>query len=539
MPGSPATPEHPPLRRVAYLLIGVLFGLTAGFANGLLSASSQLLQGSLGLTTVEAGWLTAAYSMTSVCTSMLLVKFRQQFGVTLFARIFMPAFGIVCLAQLLVGNFALEVMLRGVSGIVGSGMSSFCLFYVIQGMPAKLRNGGMALGMGVTQLGLPLSRVIAPLLLANGDIHRLFAFELGLALVAMACAGALPLPPSRTMQAFERLDLVTFFVLAPGMGLLSAVFSQARTVWWTTPWIGYALAGAIVLVAAALLIEHNRANPLLNIRWLASTEILQFAIMAASMRIFLAEQNFGSMGLLTTLGMVPEQLVHFYGVITVVSVLGLAASVIRLNPQDLLRPIVFSTFLIAVGAWMDSYASNVTRPVNLYVSQSLIAFASLYFVGPLMMTGMLRALPRGPSHLVSFTAVFSISQTMGGLAGSAMLGSLQVARERVHSSELVQHILFTDPQVVGRITALAGAYGRVLTDPALRQAEGVALLAQQVSREANVLAYNDVFRTIAWLASVAFVLLFARWLYYRIRRINPLAGDLAALQKLRAAQSNG
>ena len=539
MPGSPATPDHPLPRRIAYLVIGVLFGLTAGFANGLLSASSQLLQGALGLTTVEAGWMTAAYSMTSVCTSMLLVKFRQQFGVTLFARIFLPAFGIVCLAQLFVGSFALEVMLRGVSGIVGSGMSSFCLFYVIQGMPARLRLGGMVLGMGVTQLGLPLSRVIAPLLMADGDIHRLFAFELGLALIALACAGVLPLPPSRTMQAFEPLDLLTFFLLAPGMALLSAVFSQARTVWWTTSWIGWALAGAVVLVSAALLIEHNRANPLLNIRWLGSVEILQFALLAASMRIFLAEQNFGSMGLLLTLGLVPEQLVRFYAVITAVSVAGLVASLIRLNPQDLLRPIVFSTFLIAVGAWMDSHASNVTRPVNLHVSQSLIAFASLYFMGPLMMTGMLRAMPRGPSHMVSFTAIFSIAQTIGGLGGSALLGALQVARERLHSNELVQHLLFTDPQVAGRAAALGGAYGRVLTDPALRQAEGMTLLAQQVAREANVLAYNDVFRVIAWLATIACVLLFARWLYYRIHGINPLAGELAALQKLRSAQSNG
>src|SRR5439155_14441248 len=123
---------HPPARRAAYLLIGVLLGLTAGFANGLLIASIQTLQGALGLTSVEAGWLTAAYSMTNVCTSMLLIKFRQQFGIALFGRIFLPAFALVCLAQLVFRSFALEVVLRGFSGIVASGLTSFCLFYVIQ-----------------------------------------------------------------------------------------------------------------------------------------------------------------------------------------------------------------------------------------------------------------------------------------------------------------------------------------------------------------------------------------------------------------------
>jgi hypothetical protein len=79
----------------------------------------------------------------------------------------------------------------------------------------------------------------------------------------------------------------------------------------------------------------------------------------------------------------------------------------------------------------------------------------------------------------------------------------------------------------------------VLGDPALRQAEGAALLAQQVTREANVMAYNDVFRLIALLAATAFVLIAARWLYFRRKGINPLAEDIAALQRLRQARTNG
>ena len=130
----------------------------------------------------------------------------------------------------------------------------------------------------------------------------------------------------------------------------------------------------------------------------------------------------------------------------------------------------------------------------------MIGFAAILFVGPLMMIGMFRALSRGPSHMVSYTAVFGISQTMGGLGGTALLGSFQIARERLHSNELVQQIQLTDPLDATRITQLGGAYGRVLGNPALRQAEGGALLAQQVTREANVMAFNDVFLLIAVLA---------------------------------------
>lgn len=539
MPGSPATPEHPKRRRTAYFLVGVLLGVAAGFFNGLLVANIQQLQGALALTSVEAGWLSAVYSMTNVCTGMLLIKFRQQFGVTLFARITLPAFALVCIAQIALHSFEGELVLRGVAGIVGSGLSSFCLFYVMQGMPAKARLGGMVIGIGLSQVALPLARVISPLLLADGDVRDLFVFELALALLALAAAALLPLPPSEQVEAFEPLDFLTFALFAPGIALLSAVLALGRTVWWSTPWLGYAIAGAIVLVAAALLIEHNRANPLLNIRWLTSAEIVQFAALAAAMRVLLSEQSFGASGLLAAVGMGPDQLVRFYAVMTLASVAGMVAGVLSLNPRDLLKPIMVSTALIAVGAWMDSDASNLTRPANLYLSQGLISFAALYFMGPLMMTGMLRALAKGPSHMVSFTAVFGIAQTLGGLGGAALLGSLQVARERMHSSDLVQSILLTDPLAAGRAAALSGAYGRVLGDPALRQAEGLALLGQQVSREANILAFNDVFLAIAGLAALAFLVLFARWLSYRIRGINPLAAELAAMQRMRSPRNDG
>src|SRR3546814_6628283 len=111
-----------------------------------------------------------------------------------------------------------------------------------------------------------------------------------------------------------------------------------------------------------------------------------------------------------------------------------------LNPLDLLRPVLISCALIAVGSFMDADASNLTRPANLFLSQAMIAFAAIYFIGPTMMAGMLRAIVNGPSHLVSFSAVFGISQTLGGIGGAAMLGSFQIVTERFHSNELDRKI---------------------------------------------------------------------------------------------------
>jgi hypothetical protein len=74
---------------------------------------------------------------------------------------------------------------------------------------------------------------------------------------------------------------------------------------------------------------------------------------------------------------------------------------------------------------------------------------------------------------------------------------------------LVEHLALTDPTVVQRIEQLGGAYARILTDKSLLNAQGIALLGQQATREANVLAYNDAFLLIAVIAVIAlFILLF-------------------------------
>lgn len=536
LPGSPATPDHPFGRRVGYFATGILLGVTGGFSNGLLIANLPQIQGSLGLTPVEGGWLTAVSSMTSVCMSMLLIKFRQQFGMQRFTRVFLAAFLILNILQLVVHSYGVQLVVRGASGIVASALTTLCFLYIMQALPAAARLSGMIMGFGASQVALPLARTLSPLLLADGRIEALFWFELGLTLMCLGAVALLRLPPSERTPAFEKIDFLTFALLAPGVALLCAVLVQGRIQWWSTPWLGYALAAAIPLIGGALLIEHNRANPLLNTRWMLGRNIIRFAIVAASLRILLSEQTFGTVGLLTVVGMGNDQLVTLSLVMTLASIAGVVVSLKTLNMQDLYKPVVIAVALIGLGAWLDSDSTNLTRPSSLYVSQGIIAFAALYFLGPMIMIGVFRALARGPSHIISFSAIFSISQTMGGLAGTALLGSFQIVREKYHAFELTQSLTATDPQVVQRIQQLGGAYARVLGDSTLRQASGAGLLGQQVTREANILAYNDVFLGVAMLSAAMVVWLGALWLRFRLKGVNPLAGDLAAVQQMRQKQ---
>jgi hypothetical protein len=248
----------------------------------------------------------------------------------------------------------------------------------------------------------------------------------------------------------------------------------------------------------------------------------------------LSEQTSGAVGFLTVVGLGPDQLHGLFVVILLAMIAGTAVSAFTLNMEKLNKPIAIALGLIAVGAFIDSHATVLTRPAQLYLSQAMIAFASAMFIGPALMIGISRVLQQGKQNLISFIVMFSVLQNVGGLAGSALTGTLQIVREKYHSNQLAADIVASDPQVTQRLAQLSGAYAHTLTDPALLKAEGVALLGRQVTQQANVLAYDDVFRVIAVLAAlgcawVTVTHLRPRWRARRQARRNARTPDASAV----------
>lgn len=140
--------------------------------------------------------------------------------------------------------------------------------------------------------------------------------------------------------------------------------------WWTqAARIGWALVIAIPLLAAALWIEHHRANPLLNTRWLGSLDIVRFTIVTLMARIVLSEQNFGAVGLLTTLGQNNDQFRTLFTIVFIASVAGVVASAVTLDVTRLTHPIMFAIGLVAIAAFADSFSTNLTRAPQLYATR--------------------------------------------------------------------------------------------------------------------------------------------------------------------------
>ena len=518
-PGSPFVPAHTLKQRLGYGAVGLLVGTTATFGNGLVNVNVTNLSGALGTYAVQASLLPAIYVAANASANLMLIKARTQFGIPTITHGLLILYICVGLLQFAFPGFAAAALIRFVSGLTAAGLTTLTIYYFMQAFPLKLRPLALVVGIGTTQLGIPLARLVPVEMLALDHLRGLHLIEIGLALSVLAAITTHPLPPSECSRAFEPLDFLTYALFLPAMLLLCSVLGLGRLLWWTdAPWLGAALAVSVVLFASVILIEHYRSRPLLQLRWIGSRDIVRFASVALVLRLSLAEQTYGAVGLLTAGGLTNDQLHILFAIVIVAMALGIATAALTLAESRIRYQVMIAALIIALGAWLDTDATNVTRPPQLYLSQALIGYGTTLFIGPALVFGFLRMMRQGPNHLISFIMLFNVSQNVGGLAGSALLGSYQVMATRAHAGALSEHLIAADPQVAARIQAGATTLSSALTDPAQQASQGAGLLVQAVTREATILAFGDVFRLVTAIAMLAAFYLAGRQIAEVIRK---------------------
>ena len=503
--GAPSGARH---RAVVCMMTSLLLGLTYGLGLNLVNVNLTAIQGTLGATAVESNWLLTAYYTTNLSAILLLFKVRMQFGLVPFADLGIVVFLILSITQLFVHHLGLEIMMRAALGLASAAISSLTILYMLEAFPESQRVFGLLLGFLNLQLGAPLSRIISENLLEIGLWRGLQFVDIGLAVLSLAAINIVRLTPVPLVRTFNRGDEIAFPVYACSLALFSIVLTQGRSYWWTdAQWLGICLATAIGLAGLFVLIELHRDEPMLDLRWLARPFMIRFFIATLLVRIVLAEQSVGAVGLLNAAGLNNDQMHGLFGWILLGTVAGFLLTIIAVLFKKVDLPGLAAPLLIIIAAVIDSFSTGLTRSGNFYFTQLLLATATSLFLSSTLVIGITQVLKSGTKYLISFISIFVMTQSLGSLMGTALFSTFLADRQKLHYAAIVEHLALSDPQVSLRIAQLSGAFARVSPDPTQRAASGLATFAQQVNRESFVLAYNDVFQLVAIIAAYVFVVL--------------------------------
>lgn len=513
---APVTPAAPPPFVPKPLPIALLYALTSvtafimqGLGTAMISTNLPLIAGPLEATQNEAAWLMAAYLFPNASLGLFLFKVRTQYGIRQFCELAIIPYVVISLAHLWVNDLSLSIALRFFAGAAAAPISSMGFLYMLEIFPpAQKLRWGQCLALVGLSLATPLAGLISPSLLDLHDLRGLYLVELALALIVFGLIYILPLTSPPRAKVISSMDYLSYGLLATSMGSLAVFFTMGRLYWWLeADWLAWVLITGIVSGTLCIMLELNRKNNLIDVRWIGSREILHFAGVLLVFRMLLTEQSTGAINFFRQLGLFNEQMAHLYWAILIASVIsGLFCGLIMKPGRE---PYIhlLSLILIAAGTLMDSYSTALTRPDQMLVSQSLIAFGSGLFLPPAMAVGFAAALKKGLTYIISFIAVFLFTQKVGAFIGSALFGTFVTWREQYHSAILTARLLPTDPLVIQRINQYVAAYSRTGSDAAQHTIQGTSAFAKQVQQQAYVLAYDDAFFATFLLALVAITLL--------------------------------
>ncbi|MFS7194967.1 MFS transporter [Rahnella inusitata] len=522
--------RYPRLRISVYVMASLIIGMTQGLGINLVGSNLPGIQGSLGISNVESYWLIAAYTATSVTGTILLYKIRTQFGFRRFGEYGLLFFAVASMAQMFTHDFQTAMAVRAVMGFAMASLGPLALFYMFEIFPpAKKLTAGLCFGLAGSQISLPISRIISPHLLDLGHWHQLTMLESGLSLICLAIIWILPLTHPPRVKVFERTDWISYPLIATAVACMSIVLTMGRYYWWQEKdWIGEVLVVGIIALTLSFMVELRRKNPIIDLRWLMTPEMLLFTGSMLFVRMLLSEQTTGMVGFLNLVGLLNEQLITLFCIILAATFAGLVFVSIIHKANRIVYIHLFSIALIAVAAWMDAHSTVDTRPEQFYLTQGMVAFGGAIFLPTSLWLGFIRALQYGQSQIISFVLVFLSTQNVGAQVGGAFLGTIQILREKFHSSVLVEGISLQNPLVVERLAQYSHLLKPVLNDGTQLNAEAVAQLSLKVTQQAGLLAYNDVFMVVFYMSLGCFAVLCAHIIVGRIQTKKREAAEVVA-----------
>ena len=438
---QPVPTPHPPLpvpRALAFMGASALLAVTQGLDQGFLTANIPTYAGEMGVTATDAGWLLIAYMIPRAALPLMLIKLRTQYGLRRFAEWGIAIHLLVAFAAGWATDLRSAVALHFLAGAAAAPLSTLAFLYMLEPLERtwKMRLG-LPLALALMMSGISMARIVSPALIGDGGLRGMHLTSLGLSMASLALVFLLPLRPVPRMRVIRPMDFVGFALIAAGFGgiITAAIMGPAHA--WDAPWVVQVLAAGVAALAAGAAVELNRADPIIDIRWLASPAILHLTATLLLMRLLLSEQSAGAPRMFQVLGIQGDQLVGLFAVIVLATFAGALACVAWMRPDRVAPMHLAALLLIALGAWMDTHATVLTGPRQMLVSQALIAFASMIFIVPAMLTGLMAAMARGQQYLLSFIIVFISTQSLGGVLGSGLFSTFITHRQAAHRLALL------------------------------------------------------------------------------------------------------
>ena len=418
-------------RRGAVLRVMCLALMMVVGAVASLNVALPELARSTGASQTELQWIVAAYALAFAALLLPAGALGDRIGRKPVLAAGLGIFGLSSLAAIFLNGPGELIALRGAMGVGAALIMPVTLSVITTVFPPEERGKAVGTWVGVAAGGGVLGLLTSGVLLEWLPWQSIFA--LNVVLAAVALAGTLAIVPATRETRPPRLDLVGTLLSAAALAALVFGVIEGPERGWGAPTTLASLAFGVVGVAAFVLWELRRREPMLDPRHFARRG---FAAGTLSMSI----QFFAAFGFLF-LALPYLQLVMGYSPLQAAGALVPMALVVI--PLSRVAPAIAARLGVRVAGalGLSLMALGFVVLSTLEVGSSYAHFlagllpfgAGMALAGAPATTAIVASLPRSKQGVAS--AVNDVSRELGGALGIAVLGSLMNGVYRAEMAE--------------------------------------------------------------------------------------------------------
>jgi DHA2 family multidrug resistance protein len=505
--GAPAIPE----RKAAHkwlVAIAVMLGATLEVLDtSIVNVSLPHMQGSFSASRDEITWILTSYIVANgimiPLTGWISARFGRKRYFLFSVVVFVIASGLCGAADTLVQM----VIFRLIQGAAGAAMIPSSQAIMMETFPPEEQG----LAMSVWGMGLLTSPMLGPTLggwiTYNWSWRWNFYINLPIGIFAAIMVFIFVHDPEhiRKSQArARRIDYLGIAYLALGLGLLQIVLDRGqRADWFNATWVCAFTVIAVVALVMLVYRELHFPDPILDLRIMA-IPLFDISVMLILIMMLVV---FG-MNLLNPLFF--QELLGYSpwesGIAVLPRGFGTLAGMFAIG--QLSRRAFDTRWLVGLGFVLMACALWSMSHWTLDVGISHVRFAMILsglgsgLIFPAMSAATLACVAR--ERMGYAASLYNMMRNTGSAIGISLVTNMLSSREQLHQAYLTQHFTSFDAWRLDQAAPLmpGAPHFHMMNGLMAQQAQGLAMVYRVVQQQASLLAYNDIYRTLALAAAI-------------------------------------
>jgi DHA2 family multidrug resistance protein len=483
--------DHVPLR-TWIAVVGAALGAFLAILNiQIVSSSLADIQGALGAGSDEGGWITTAYLVAEIIVIPISGWLARVFSIRTYLLTNTVLFLALTVACAFTTNLGQMIVVRAMQGFAGGVLIPLAFSIIMTRLPPSKHPVGLSI--------YAVSAIFAPAFgpVIGGFCNETFGWQSiffinllpGAVMFAMLWFALDPEP--RQFDLLRRADWFGIATIAVGLGALETVLEEGeKNDWFGSQFIVQLTTVAVVSLAAFVILQLVRKQPLLHLRLLARRN---FGLGTVA-NFFFGLSMYG------WIYIVPLYLARIQGynarqIGGVLIWIGLPQLLIlplipklmkRVDP----RLLVTAGFVLFIGGSLlaMNISGNFSGPQ--FLASSLVrAVAQSMVMTPLSAIAV-AGIER--EFAGSAAALYNMIRNLGGAIGIAVIQTFLTKRDQFHSDILTAQVSLLDDATRTRLNGLTRMFlQQGISDTAYARQEAMVVVGRAIHRQAMMIAYSD------------------------------------------------